>query len=190
MMVEQQLRAPPPEPPSGVDVRDEKVASALKDVMEFAHSVGGGFVVDSFQAARYDELLQRLALQRQEALKVSLRLEFCHQLKGMRKRQRLVRICTDALAEITKFTPITVKPAGAFMQLRADDWKEKKPPKLIPRGTKKIFEDELRDWYGVPCSCLLRLCTPRRIISSRYASTFLGRRRGETGPQAYRYSIR
>ena len=89
------------------------------------------------------------ALQRQEALKINMRLEFCHQMRGMRKRQALVRICQDEAAELSAHVPITVHRASVHLSLRFDDWKGAGSPTLDERAAFTLC-DELRDWYGVP----------------------------------------
>ena len=147
-IAEQQLRAPPPPPPKGVPPDAPSVAEAVDALDKFARASGAASVVDSFQAARYAELLERLALQRQEALKVSLRLEFCHQLKGMRKRHALVRLCQQEVAEVAAFVPITVHTAFVRVMVRADDWKGVHSPELDTAAAATLCQ-ELRDWYGV-----------------------------------------
>ena len=101
-------------------------------------------VCDSFQAARYSELLKRLALQRQEALKVSLRLEFCHQLRGMRKRHSLLRICQEEAAKLQAFQPVSIQPGAVFLTLRCDDWKGTAPP-VLKGEAQRIFVQEVTD---------------------------------------------
>ena len=112
-LIRQQLREAPPGPPSDVSAQDAAVADAVDALCKFARSSGSAALIDSFQAQRYDELLYKLSLQRQEALKISLRLEFCHQLRGMRKRHALINICKREAEALAAFVPITVHRACA-----------------------------------------------------------------------------
>ena len=148
-LIEQQLRAPPPPPPKRVPADNERVLKACSDIARFAQANGSASICDSLQAARYADLMRNLALQRQEALKVALRLEFCHQLRGMRKRHTLVRMCQKELDELTSFKPTTVHPAAVRLWLRPDDWKAADPPPLHEEIL-RMLEQELRDWYALP----------------------------------------
>ena len=120
-LVAQQLRAPPPPPPRNVPASDAAVEAAVGALLAFARFSGSAAVVDSFQAQRYGELLYKLALQRQEALRVALRLEFCHQLRGMRKRHALVNVTRRHADTLAGYVPIRIHRACVLLTLRCDD---------------------------------------------------------------------
>ena len=150
-LIRQQLREPPPGPPSDVSAQDAAVADAVDALCKFARSSGSAALIDSFQAQRYDELLYKLSLQRQEALKISLRLEFCHQLRGMRKRHALINICKREAEALAAFVPITVHRACVKLILRCDDWRSADGSSpTLDNGLDRVYCDEVRDWYGVP----------------------------------------
>jgi hypothetical protein len=152
-LITQQLRAPPPVPPGRISpspgmYRTPDIGSAVERLLTWARLTGTAAIVNTFQEERYTALLNRLALQRQEGLKAKMRLEFCHRLKGMRKRFTLVRMCQEALEALDDFLPITPHDARMALQLTCQDWKGSNPPELDEHAAATLCL-ELRDWFSI-----------------------------------------
>ena len=152
-LITQQLRAPLPVPPGRISptpgmYRTPDIGSAVERLLTWARLTGTAAMVNTFQEERYTALLNRLALQRQEGLKAKMRLEFCHRLKGMRKRFTLVRMCQEALDALDDLLPITAHDARVAMQLTCQDWKGSSPPELDEHAAATLCL-EVRDWFSI-----------------------------------------